>query len=181
MKLTFKIILPLFILVVIILLGLSWFSGDFDKEELEISCSPEVEKSIKSGRYAGFGPSNDIELIACYGVVAEEMWTEIENGFSLYDHKNKYEVVPLVRQGHYQLSSDKILVFVVDGRPKDLSSYAVWYFVDGQEKLFTYKLYDNIPRYIAINIHDGEITLYPNNLDEIPETERKIFQELENL
>lgn len=179
MKFLIKIILSLFIFAVIILFAYSWFSGNLEKEQTAISCSIEVEWSKKLGRYAGFGPSNDIELIACYGIITEERWTESENAFSLYDHKNKYEIVALDEQGHYKMNGDNLLVHVIDGRPIDWDSYAVWYFIGGEEKLFTYRAYSNIPKYIAINIYTGEVTIYSNNLEEIPEAERDIFKELE--
>lgn len=170
-----KLIIILFLTGIILLLMYLLLWRLLSGQILEVGCSNEVDRS----QYSSFG--SDVDLIACYGVIAEERWTEVENGFSLYDHKNKYEVVALDRQGHYKLNGDKILVFTEDNRPKDLPGYGVWYFVDGEERLFTYKLYDEIPKYKAIDIYSGEVTIYPNDLNQIPETERKIFQELESM
>lgn len=171
-----KIIFPFFTIASILLL--IFLYGNF-KNDKKVVCSQEVEKSIKAGRYSGFGPSYDTKLIACYGAITEEQWMEVENGYSLYDHINKYEITSLDYQGGYKVEENKIFVVVKDSRPKNLPSYGVWYFVDGEQKPFTYKSYDDIPKYIAIDIYSGEVTIYPNDLSKIPETESKIFKELE--
>lgn len=179
MKLNTKKWIFVFLLVVIAILSLIYFKLYYYNSKVDVNCSSEVKKSLEEGRYSGFGPSNDTQLIACYGIITEESWTDAENSYSLYDHKNKYEAVLLDGQGHYNIDGDSLFVVVNDTRPKDLPGYGVWYFVDGKERLFTYKLYDDIPKYIAIDIYSGEVTIYPNNLEEIPEKERYIFQELE--
>ena len=58
------------------------------------------------------------------------------------------------------------------------NKYIVAYYINGGFHNFEYESLNEIPKYLSIDINSGEVTLYPNNLNEISETERKIFQEV---
>ena len=150
------------------------FLFNFDQTD-EYNCSDLIDKQS----YLVFG--SDVQYIACYGVVTVDK--DISNpksryAYTLKDHKNDYEMVVLPNGHSFELLGEELLFYYIDPRPNDLADWGLNFFVDGDDKIFIYRSYDEIPKYLSVNIYSGEVTIYPNNLEAIPEVERSIFKEL---
>lgn len=160
---------------IIMFVGLVNYLWNYSSSE-NFNCSDVVD--VKS--YAVFG--SDVRMAACFGVITVDVDTsdpKSRYAYTLQDHKNDYEIAVLLNEKDYSLSNENLLFINVDPRVNNLSSYGSFYFVDGQRKPFIYRSYSDMPRYISVNIYSGEVTIYPNDLSEIPEVERSIFKDLE--
>lgn len=147
----------------------------FDKPD-EFNCSDLVNKQS----YLVFG--SDIQYVACYGVITVDKDISDPNSryaYTLQDHKNEYEIAVLPHYNSYKLFGAKLLFYYIDPRPKDNTDWGLNFFIDGKDQIIIYYSYDDIPKYFAVDIYSGEVIIYPNYLNEIPEAERAIFMELE--
>jgi len=176
MKSVFKITGAIVTLVSV--MTLVYFAINLKGGQIESRCSDV----INFNQYGGFGA--DLRFLECYGILAKEQ--DLDDGhFQLYDHMNKYIVAVLSKEKSLRVIDYRAYLLQPQSESysirydADLSEYYVWYYSDGRFKQLAFKNLDQIPKYISVDINNGEVTIYPNNLEEITEVEKKIFQELE--
>ena len=175
-----NIILTMIIIAVLAILGtliFTWATVPSSKHP-DIKCSEEVDMN----NYGVFG--GDVGYISCYGTLVQEKSYD-DDKYYIYDHRHNYPVSALKDKDAFSIIDDVLYLIQPQTMSKNIWYYAdekvysTNYFINGKKESIDYSTLKDINRYISIDIYSGYVTLYSNNLDEIPQVEREIFKALE--
>ncbi|MCX6740073.1 MAG: hypothetical protein NTZ49_02495 [Candidatus Parcubacteria bacterium] len=174
----FKVILVLFMIPVSLYLIAEYI------DEKKLSECPEIKNDIKNAQSADY----EYQFIDCKGVVSVSY---LDGKYYISDKYAGGVAVVNNRKLYKFIGDDLYVVYYSEGTMNFSCSgnkegecnnkkYYEYFKVNGQEQEVIYNSYDEIPIYRKVNTVSGELTLY-KTLNEIPESDRKIFKELEKV
>ncbi|MBN1325549.1 hypothetical protein JW977_01015 [Candidatus Falkowbacteria bacterium] len=176
-----KILIVIIILVPISFLLLFILYGKYSYEKTITKC-PEI-RNIESGHYG-----RDISFEDCYGIISIDRWnpTISDTLYNFRDFKHDYYFAGINDLNGYAMR-DSNLYIINKGVGKSKVSfdnvryqYEEKYFINGEFKYFYYDKIEDIPIFLKVNTMSGEVAFY-KSLDEPSESDRKIFEELEEV
>jgi hypothetical protein len=173
------LILVIVILFIIICVTFIALSGNKDFENRIKRC-PEI-KDINWGHYG-----RDIDFVDCMGIISIDRWNRSlsDTLYNFRDFKHDYYFAGINDlNGYAMLDSNLYIINKGVGKSKVSFDnvhyqYKEKYFINGEFKYFYYDKIEDIPIFLKVNTMSGEVAFY-KSLDEIPESDRKIFEELE--
>lgn len=119
--------------------------------------------------------------IECYGVISVDGFGE--DGFDYYitDNLHSYTIASIRKFSDFRLINGR--VYVIDqegwsGLNKITNKYGYSYFVDNQMRHYSSTTKEGMPRFFIIDTISGNVSPYIS-IDQVPESEKPIFQELE--
>ena len=119
--------------------------------------------------------------IKCYGIISIDGFGEGGFKYSIYDNVQLYPIADIRSYNDFRYINNKIYVidqashYAFDNINKEYDKY---YFIDGQIKHYTSKTKEGMPKYFIVDTVTGNVSPYVS-IDQIPESERSIFLELE--
>jgi len=168
----------LFVVILVILISLN---GNKEFENKLKKCP-----GIKDTNWGHYG--RDIDFVDCMGIISIDRWNRSlsDTLYNFRDFKHDYYFAGINDLSQYGVVNDFLYV-------KDFDKYEGYviyddgakhytqnFLTDGKVKQYLYDSPDEIPRFRKVNVQTGEITLY-KTFDEMPESDRKIFEELEKV
>ena len=129
--------------------------------------------------------NKDTSLVNCFGIISIDKSFESGISYRVRDFRHDYDVATLNNLNDFKFKNSNLYVIdrsqhvrIDSNNPS--SKYFVQFYKAGAIKTFYYDTQDEIPKYLLINTISGEVTLFKTTI-EMPEDDRKIFEELEEV
>jgi len=136
---------------------------------------------LKISKYPCPENINNDGAIECHGIISIDGFGEGGFQYSIVDNAQRYTIAEMRSYNGFRFVNNNI--YVIDqardfGLNKLTNEYDKYYYVNGKITNYSSSTKEGMPKYFIVDTATGNVSPYVS-IDQVPESERPIFLELE--